>query len=204
VGLPLPLSESKIVSLEDGVTEMPLGESGEVVIRGPMVMKGYWRRPDATAEAIPPDGFFRSGDIGRMDEEGYFRIEERKKDMIKASGYSVFPAEVEAIMYRHPAVAEVGVVGVPDPYRGEDIVGFVVLKADAKGKVTEQQIAEWCHSEMAVYKAPRRICFTDALPKTASGKILKRMLREKAREAAPAGSSASPGAAAPPGPSTRS
>jgi acyl-CoA synthetase (AMP-forming)/AMP-acid ligase II len=204
VGLPLPLSESKIVSLEDGVTEMPLGESGEVVIRGPMVMKGYWRRPDATAEAIPQDGFFRSGDIGRMDEEGYFRIEERKKDMIKASGYSVFPAEVEAIMYRHPAVAEVGVVGVPDPYRGEDIVGFVVLKADAKGKVTEQQIAEWCHSEMAVYKAPRRICFTDALPKTASGKILKRMLREKAREAAPAGSSASPGAAAPPGPSTRS
>ena len=180
VGLPLPLSESKIVSLEDGVTEMPIGEAGEVVMRGPMVMKGYWRRPEATAEALPADGFFRSGDIGRMDDEGYFKIEERKKDMIKASGYSVFPAEVEAIMYRHPAVAEVGVVGAPDPYRGEDVVAFVVPKPDARGKVTEQQIVDWCRNEMAVYKAPTRVCFTDALPRTGSGKILKRLLREKA------------------------
>src|SRR5262245_61282994 len=160
---------------------MPIGESGEVAIRGPMVMKGYWRRPDATAEAIPQDGFFRSGDIGRVDEEGYFRIEERKKDMIKASGYSVFPAEVEAIMYRHPAIAEVGVVGVPDPYRGEDIVAFVVAKPEARGKVTEPQIVEWCRGEMAVYKAPRQVRFVEALPKTASGKVLKRLLREKAR-----------------------
>jgi long-chain acyl-CoA synthetase len=181
VGLPLPLSESKIVSLEDGVTEMPIGESGEVAIRGPMVMKGYWRQPEATAEAIPEDGFFRSGDIGSMDEEGYFRIHDRKKDMIKASGYSVFPAEVEAMMYRHPTVAEVGVVGVPDPYRGEDIVAFVVSNGDAKGKLSETQLVEWCRNEMAVYKAPRRIAFVDSLPKTASGKILKRALREKAR-----------------------
>src|SRR6185503_4458491 len=172
-------------SLEDGVTEVEPGQSGEIAVRGPMVTKGYWGKPAETAEAIP-DGWLRTGDIGRVDEEGYFTIEERKKDLIKASGYSVFPAEVEAIMYRHPAVAEVGVVGVPDDYRGEDIVAFVVPKADARGKVTEDQIAEWCHSEMAVYKAPRRICFTDALPKTASGKILKRMLREKAREASPA------------------
>jgi acyl-CoA synthetase (AMP-forming)/AMP-acid ligase II len=116
-----------------------------------------------------------------MDEEGYFRIQDRKKDMIKASGYSVFPAEVEAIMYRHPAVAEVGVVGLPDPYRGEDIVAFVVSSADAKGKLSEGQMVEWCRNEMAVYKAPRRIAFVDALPKTASGKILKGPLREKAR-----------------------
>jgi fatty-acyl-CoA synthase len=163
------------------VTEMPIGESGEVAIRGPMVMKGYWRQPEATAEAIPEDGFFRSGDIGSMDEEGYFRIQDRKKDMIKASGYSVFPAEVEAMMYRHPTVAEVGVVGVPDPYRGEDIVAFVVSNGDAKGKLSETQLVEWCRNEMAVYKAPRRIAFVDSLPKTASGKILKRALREKAR-----------------------
>jgi len=182
VGLPLPLTEAKIVSLEDGATELGIGQSGEIAVRGPQVMKGYWRRPDATAEAIR-DGWFYTGDIGRVDEEGYFTIEERKKDMIKASGYSVFPAEVEAIMYRHPALVEVGIVGVADPYRGEDIMAFVVLKPDARGVVTEQQIIEWCRGEMAVYKAPRRICFVDALPKTASGKILKRVLREQARAA---------------------
>ena len=159
---------------------MKIGESGEIVVRGPMVMKGYWRSPEATAEAIR-DGWFYTGDIGRVDDEGYFTIEERKKDMIKASGYSVFPAEVEAIMYRHPAIAEVGVVGVPDPYRGEDVLGFVVLKPEARGSVTEQQLVEWCRAEMSVYKAPRAIRFVDALPKTASGKILKRALRERAR-----------------------
>jgi acyl-CoA synthetase (AMP-forming)/AMP-acid ligase II len=182
VGLPLPLSTARIVSLEDGVTEMPVGEMGEVAVRGPMVMKGYWRQPQATAEAIGPDGFFRTGDIGTMDDEGYFRIAERKKDLIKASGYSVFPAEVESLLYRHPAVAEVGVVGAPDPYRGEDVVAFVVLKPDARDRVSEQQIADWCRAEMAVYKAPRRVSFVEALPRTASGKVLKRALREKARE----------------------
>lgn len=180
VGVPLPYVEARIVSLEDGVTELPLGALGEIVVRGPMVMKGYWRRPDATAEAIR-DGWFYTGDLGRVDEEGYFRIEDRKKDMIKASGYSVFPAEVEAIMYRHPAIAEVGVVGVPDPYRGEDVLAFVVLRPGARGSVTEPQLVEWCRREMAVYKAPRTIRFVDALPKTASGKILKRALREQAR-----------------------
>jgi acyl-CoA synthetase (AMP-forming)/AMP-acid ligase II len=181
VGVPLPFVEAKIVSLADGTTELPLGQSGEIVVRGPMVMKGYWRRPDATAECMR-DGWFSTGDIGRVDEEGYFTIEERKKDMIKASGYSVFPAEVEAIMYRHPAVAEVGVVGLLDPYRGEDVMAFVVLRPDARGKVTEQQIVDWCRDEMAVYKAPRQVRFVDALPKTASGKILKRALREAARQ----------------------
>ncbi len=180
VGVPLPFVEAKIVSLEDGVTELPRGQSGEIVVRGPMVMKGYWRRPDATAEVMR-DGWFWTGDVGRVDEDGYFTIDERKKDMIKASGYSVFPAEVEAIMYRHPAIAEVGVVGVPDPYRGEDVVAFVVLRRDAKGTVTESDIVGWCRSEMAVYKAPRTVRFVDALPKTSSGKILKRALRDSTR-----------------------
>jgi acyl-CoA synthetase (AMP-forming)/AMP-acid ligase II len=180
VGVPLPFVDAKIVSLADGVTELPLGQSGEIVVRGPMVMKGYWRRPDATAESMR-DGWFSTGDIGRVDEDGYFTIEERKKDMIKASGFSVFPAEVEAIMYRHPAIGEVGVVGVPDPYRGEDVMAFIVLRPDAKGKVTEQQIVDWCRKEMSVYKAPRTVRFVDVLPKTGSGKILKRALRETAQ-----------------------
>jgi long-chain acyl-CoA synthetase len=178
VGLPLPFTDVKIVSLADGVTELGPGASGEIVVRGPMVFKGYWRRPEATAEVLR-DGWFSTGDIGRVDDEGYFTIEERKKDMIKASGYSVFPAEVEAIMYRHPAIAEVGVVGVPDPYRGEDVQAFVVLKPGATA--SEQEIVEWCRKEMAVYKAPRAVRFVGALPKTGSGKILKRSLREQAR-----------------------
>jgi acyl-CoA synthetase (AMP-forming)/AMP-acid ligase II len=178
VGVPLPYTGVRIVSLEDGVTEMASGESGEIAVRGPMVTKGYWGRPEATEEAIP-DGWLRTGDIGRVDEEGYFTIEERKKDLIKASGYSVFPAEVEAIMYRHPAVAEVGVVGVPDPYRGEDVLAFVVRRTGATA--TERELVEWCRAEMAVYKAPRTVRFVPALPKTGSGKIVKRALREQAR-----------------------
>ena len=184
IGLPLPLTDCKLMSLEDGLTEVPAGEAGEIAVRGPMVMKGYWKKPAATAEAIRADGYFRTGDVGRMDEEGYFRVEERKKDMIKASGYSVYPAEVESIMYRHPAVAEVGVVGVPHEYRGEDVVAFVVAKRDAARPVTEEQLVQWCHSEMAAYKAPRRVRLVESLPKTATGKILKRVLRDQARTAA--------------------
>jgi acyl-CoA synthetase (AMP-forming)/AMP-acid ligase II len=179
VGLPLPLTQVRIVDPNDPGAELGIGKSGEIAVRGPQVMKGYWRNPEATRHAFH-DGWFLTGDIGRVDEEGYFTIEERKKDMLKVSGFSVFPAEVEAIMYRHPAVAEVGVVGVPDPYRGEDPLAFVVLKPDAKGSVSGEQIVDWCRANMAVYKAPRQIRFVDALPKTASGKVLKRVLREQA------------------------
>jgi long-chain acyl-CoA synthetase len=177
VGVPLPLVEAKIVSLEDGVTELGVGQSGEIVVRGPMVMKGYWGRPEATAEAMR-DGWFATGDIGRMDEEGYFTVEERKKDMLKVSGFSVFPAEVEALMYRHPAIAEVAVIGVSDAYRGDTPAAVVVLKPEARGKVTEQELVDWCREEMSVYKAPRVVRFAASLPKNASGKVLKRHLRE--------------------------
>ncbi len=180
VGVPLPLTEARVVDAADGTTELGIGKSGEIAVRGPQIMKGYWRNPAATAAAFR-DGWFLTGDIGHVDEEGYFSIEERKKDMLKVSGYSVFPAEVEALMYRHPAIAEVGVVGVADPYRGEEPLAFVVLKPDAKGKVTAEQIAEWCKSEMSAYKAPRTVRFVDALPKTATGKVLKRILREQAK-----------------------
>ena len=179
VGLPLPLTEVRIVDPNEPGTELGIGKSGEIAVRGPQVMKGYWRNPEATRQAFH-DGWFLTGDIGRVDEEGYFTIEERKKDMLKVSGFSVFPAEVEAIMYRHPAVAEVGVVGVPDPYRGEDPLAFVVLMPEAKGQLREEQIVEWCRTNMSVYKAPRQVRFIDALPKTASGKVLKRVLREQA------------------------
>jgi acyl-CoA synthetase (AMP-forming)/AMP-acid ligase II len=179
VGLPIPLTEARIVDPEDGTTELGIGKSGEIAVRGPQVTKGYWRNPDATARAFR-DGWFLTGDIGRVDEEGYFRVEERKKDMLKVSGFSVFPAEVEALMYKHPSIAEVGVVGVPDPYRGEDPLAFVVLKPDARGSVTAEQIVEWCRNEMSVYKAPRQVRFVEALPKTATGKVLKRVLRDNA------------------------
>jgi long-chain acyl-CoA synthetase len=182
VGLPLPLSEARVVDPADPGKEMEIGKSGEIAVRGPMVMKGYWRNPEATRRAFH-DGWFLTGDIGKVDEEGYFSIEERKKDMLKVSGFSVFPAEVESIMYHHPAIAEVGVVGVPDPYRGEDPLAFVVLKPDAKGTVSAEQIIEWCRSNMSVYKAPRQIRFIEALPKTASGKVLKRVLRDQAAAA---------------------
>jgi long-chain acyl-CoA synthetase len=179
VGLPLPLTDARVVDPNDGATELEIGKSGEIAVRGPQVMKGYWRNPEATRDAFR-DGWFLTGDIGRVDEDGYFSIEERKKDMLKVSGFAVFPAEVEAIMYRHPAIAEVGVVGVAHSYRGEDPLAFVVLKPDAKGKITEELLAEWCRTNMSVYKAPRQICFLEALPKTATGKVLKRVLRDQA------------------------
>ena len=179
MGVPIPMTDARIVDANDGTTELGIGKSGEIAVRGPQVMKGYWRNPEATRRAFR-DGWFLTGDIGQVDEEGYFRIEERKKDMLKVSGFSVFPAEVEAIMYRHPSIAEVGVVGVADPYRGEDPLAFVVLKPDAKGTVTEEQIAEWCKNAMAAYKAPRHVRFIEALPKTATGKVLKRVLRDQA------------------------
>jgi acyl-CoA synthetase (AMP-forming)/AMP-acid ligase II len=179
VGIPLPLTDARIVDANDPGRELDIGQSGEIAVRGPQVMKGYWRNPEATRSAFH-DGWFLTGDIGRVDGDGYFTIEERKKDMLKVSGFSVFPAEVEAILYRHPAVAEVGVVGVSDPYRGEDPVAFVVLKPDAKGRVDEGQIVDWCRNNMSVYKAPRQVRFLDALPKTASGKVLKRVLRDQA------------------------
>jgi fatty-acyl-CoA synthase len=161
---------------------LPAGEAGEILINGPMVFQGYWRRPDATAEAfVEVDGvrYFRSGDLGRVDEDGYYFMTDRLKRMINASGYKVWPAEVEALMFKHPAVAEACVIGVPDAYRGENVKAFVVLRADQS--VTEQDMLQWCHDEMAVYKAPRIVVFVDALPKSGSGKVMWRALQDQAK-----------------------
>ena len=155
-------------------------------MHGPEVFQGYWKRPDATAQAfIEFEGkrFFRSGDLGRMDEDGYFFITDRLKRMINASGFKVWPAEVEALMFRHPAIQKTCVISTRDPYRGESVKAVVVLRPTHQA-TTAQEIIDWCHENMAVYKAPRSVQFVDVLPKSGSGKVMWRTLQEK--EASPA------------------
>jgi acyl-CoA synthetase (AMP-forming)/AMP-acid ligase II len=177
IGIPHFGVECRIVDVNTQ-EELPIGEEGELIIKGPMVTKGYWNNPEET-EKVLQDGWFATGDIARMDHDGYFYIVERKKDMIKASGYSVFPAKVEALMYEHPAVQEVAVIGVPDPHRGENIKAFIILRPQYKGQVTDKDMICWAKNKMAAYKYPRIVEFVDELPKTGSGKILKRALRDR-------------------------
>ncbi len=186
LGVPFVGVDARVVD-PDTLQEMPVGESGEIIIHGPSVFKGYWKRPDATEAAfIEFEGktFFRSGDMGRMDEDGYFFITDRLKRMINASGFKVWPAEVETLMFRHPAIAEACIISVKDSYRGESVKAVVVLRQDAKGKVSEQDIIDWCRENMAVYKVPRVVEFVDALPKSGSGKVMWRLLQEREREMA--------------------
>jgi acyl-CoA synthetase (AMP-forming)/AMP-acid ligase II len=175
IGLPSFAVDCRIVDLETG-QEVPLGGEGELLIKGPMVMKGYWNRQEATNEVFR-DGWLATGDIARMDSDGFFYIVGRKKDLIKASGFSVYPAEVENFLFGHEAVKEVAVIGVPDPYRGENVKACIVLKPEFRGKVKEDEIIEWCRDKMAAYKYPRIVEFVEELPKTSSGKVLKRVLR---------------------------
>ncbi len=177
IGLPMFDLECRIVDLETG-KDLPPGAEGELVLKGPTVMKGYWNRPEETREALR-DGWLYTGDLARVDEDGYFSIVGRKKDLIKASGFSVFPAEVENFLYQHPAVKEVAVVGVPDPYRGENIKAFIVLQPEFRDQAREEEVVAWSREKMAAYKYPRLVEFVEELPKTASGKVLKRVLRER-------------------------
>ena len=181
LGIPFLSVDARVVD-PDTLQEMPTGEAGEIIIRGPQVFSGYWKRPDATEAAfIDFNGkkFFRSGDLGRVDEDGYFFITDRLKRMINASGFKVWPAEVEALMFKHPAIAEACVISTKDDYRGESVKAVVVLRDAAKGQTTEQDIIDWCRENMAVYKAPRVVQFVDALPKSGSGKVMWRLLQEK-------------------------
>ncbi|MEK7345053.1 MAG: long-chain fatty acid--CoA ligase [Pseudomonadota bacterium] len=180
LGIPFLSVESRIVDPET-LAELPTGESGEIVISGPQVFKGYWKRPDATEDAFfERDGlrFFRSGDMGRVDEAGYFFMTDRLKRMINASGFKVWPAEVEALMFRHPAIQEACIIATRDAYRGESVKAVVVLRQNHKGQVSEQDIIDWCRDNMAVYKMPRVVSFVDALPKSGSGKVMWRALQE--------------------------
>ena len=180
LGIPFIGTEALVVDPET-LQEMPIGEQGEIVVCGPQVFKGYWRNEAATKAAfVEIDGkrFFRTGDLGRMDEEGYFFITDRLKRMINASGFKVWPAEVEALMFRHPAIQEACVISAKDAYRGETVKAVVVLRQDFKGKVTEEEIVSWCRENMAAYKVPRLVSFVDALPKSGSGKVMWRVLQE--------------------------
>ncbi|CAN7222879.1 MULTISPECIES: long-chain fatty acid--CoA ligase [unclassified Variovorax] len=179
LGIPYLSTDARVVD-PDTLKEMPIGESGEIIIHGPEVFQGYWKRPDATAAAfVDFEGkrFFRSGDMGRMDEDGYFFMTDRLKRMINASGFKVWPAEVELLMFRHPAIQEACVISMKDDYRGESVKAVVVLRATHKN-TTEKDIIDWCRENMAVYKIPRAVQFVDALPKSGSGKVMWRLLQE--------------------------
>jgi long-chain acyl-CoA synthetase len=172
IGLPFPGTD--IAILDDAGQPVPLGEPGEIAIRGPQVMAGYWQRPDETAKVMTPDGFFKSGDIGVMDERGHIRIVDRKKDMIIVSGFNVYPNEVEAVVASHPGVVECAAIGVPDERSGEAVKLFVVRKDP---NLTADALAEFCRQNLTGYKKPKYIEFRDELPKSNVGKILRKDLR---------------------------
>lgn len=180
VGIPLLNTDAKIIEPET-FNELNPGEVGELLIRGPQVMKGYWNNLEATKKVITEDGWLRTGDLARIDEDGYFYIEGRMKDIIKYKGYKVMPKEVEEKLEEHPAISSAGVVGVPDPDIGETIKAFIVLERDYVGKITENEIIEWAKENMAGYKYPRQIQFIQVLPRTAIGKIHRLALKKSHR-----------------------
>jgi long-chain acyl-CoA synthetase len=181
VGVPLPDTDMKIVDLDEGVNELPLGEEGELLIAGPQIMKGYWNKPEETADTLRKhaDGrtWLHTGDIGRMDADGFSYIVQRKKDMIIVGGFNVYPSEIESVLFSHPAVMETAVIGIPDSYRGEVVKAFVILKPGVS--CTEQELRAHCQANLAEFKRPIKIDIRETLPKSAVGKILRRMLREE-------------------------
>jgi long-chain acyl-CoA synthetase len=178
IGLPIPSTD--VCILDDDGNEVPLGVAGEIAIRGPQVMAGYWQRPDETAKSMTPDGYFKTGDVGIMDERGYTRIVDRKKDMIIVSGFNVYPNEVEGVVAAHPGVLECACIGVPDKNSGEAVKLFIVRKDP---NLTAEQVLDFCKHELTAYKKPKYIEFRDELPKTNVGKILRRQLRDEKRAA---------------------
>ena len=175
VGCPVPDTEVKIVDIVTGEEEMPQGETGEIIIKGPQVMKGYYKKPEETASVLK-DGWFYSGDIGKFDEDGYLTIVDRKKDMIIAGGYNIYPVELDNVLFDHPKILEACTIGIPDAYRGETVKAFIVPK---KGEtLTEKDVIAYCKKNMAAYKIPKKFEFVEELPKSAVGKILRRELRD--------------------------
>jgi long-chain acyl-CoA synthetase len=179
IGIPVPSTYLSI--RDDDGNELPLGQAGEICAKGPQVMAGYWNRPDETAKVMTPDGYFRTGDIGVMDERGYTKIVDRKKDMILVSGFNVYPNEIEEVISSHPGVLECAVIGVPDPRSGEAVKAFVVKKDPT---ITAEDIIKFCGTQLTAYKVPKLIEFRTDLPKTNVGKILRRELRDEKRAAA--------------------
>jgi len=180
LGVPFISVDARVID-PTTLKEVSQGEQGEIIMSGPQIFQGYWKRPDATADAfIELDGkrFFRSGDLGHVDEEGYFFITDRLKRMINASGFKVWPAEVEALMFKHPAIQEACIISTVDAYWGESVKAVVVLRAAFKEQVTEAEIIDWCKDNMAAYKYPRVVQFVDSLPKSGAGKVMWRALQE--------------------------
>lgn len=175
IGIPMPSTLARIVDVETGERDLPAGEEGELCIRGPQVMRGYWQNSAETATALR-NGWLYTGDIARMDEDGYFYIVQRKKDMINVGGFKVFPAEVDEVLYAHPAIAEAAAIGVPHAYRGEVVKAFIVLREGSS--TSAEEIIEFCRERLAKFKVPAEIAFLDAIPKSAVGKILRRALRD--------------------------
>jgi len=191
IGLPVPDTDCRIVDVETAMRDMPTGEPGELAIKGPQVMKGYWGKREET-DRVLRDGWLYTGDIARIDEDGYFHIIERKKDLIIASGFNVYPREVEEVLFEHPAVQEAAAIGIPDAYRGETVKAFVVLKA---GKAaTAEEIVAFCKERLAPFKVPKLVEFRKELPKSLVGKVLRRALREEelAKKPIPAASKTNP------------
>ena len=176
IGVPMPSTEARVVDLETGERDVPAGEEGELIIRGPQMMKGYWNNPGETANTIR-NGWLHTGDIARMDADGYFYIVQRKKDMINVGGFKVFPTEVDEVLYAHPAVAEAAAIGIPHPYRGEVVKAFVVVRENHS--LTAEELIDYCRARLAKFKVPAEVEFLDTLPKSAVGKILRRALRDR-------------------------
>lgn len=179
IGIPYPCNDAVIMDMETGTKPMPIGEVGELVIRGPQVMKGYWNRPEETAKTLR-DGWLYTGDMARMDEDGYFYIVDRKKDLIIAGGYNIYPREVEEVLFEHPKVQEALVAGVPHAYRGETVKAYVVLKQGESA--SEEEMIAFCRERLAPYKVPKLVEFREELPKSAVGKLLRRKLVEEERQ----------------------
>jgi long-chain acyl-CoA synthetase len=184
-GVPLPNVKAAIMEHES--TEfLPVGEVGELILCGPNIMQGYWKRPDSTQESmleIDGEMWLRTGDLVSMDEEGYFHFFDRKRDLIKYKGYSVFARHVEEVLYKHPQIKAAGVVGVPDPKVGNLIKAYIVLESEARGKISEEEVLEFCRQNLAHYKVPKIIEFRGELPKTDVGKVSRRELREESEGA---------------------
>jgi long-chain acyl-CoA synthetase len=176
VGIPVADTDVKIVDIETGENELPQGEHGEILLKGPQIMMGYYKKPEETAKALK-DGWFYTGDIGCFDEDGYLKITDRKKDMIIAGGYNIYPVEVDGILFDHPKILEACTIGVKDEYRGETVKAFVVAKQGET--LTEEDVIKFCRKNLAAYKVPKIVEFIDELPKTAVGKVLRRKLKER-------------------------
>ena len=176
IGIPFPDNDVRLVDVESGNTDVPEGEPGEIIMKGPLIMQGYWKNPEETKGQLR-DGWLYTGDIAVRDEDGYIFIVDRKKDMIIAGGFNIYPRDIDEVLFQHPKVAEAVSMGIKDQYRGETVKAYVVLKPGQK--CTEEEIISFCKEKLVAYKVPKIVEFRDSIPKSAVGKILRKMLREE-------------------------